>query len=451
MLVKYDVPGPRYTSYPTVPYWETSPSEDQWVEHIGQALDRAEAEKMGAAFYMHIPFCEKLCTFCGCTKTITQDHSKANPYIQAVLQEWELYRQRLGRSRPVTLSELHLGGGTPTFLSPSELEQLVGGLLGTVRLADHYELSIEANPNVTSRDHLKALYEMGFRRLSFGIQDFDPKVQYAINRIQSEECVTALHDAARDIGFNSINYDLVYGLPFQTLTSVTRTIDIVRQHRPGRIAFYAYAHVPWVSKSQRMFTEEDLPAGNEKRELYEVGRKMLEEIGYCEVGMDHFALPDDSLWKAVENKTLHRNFMGYMSQKVFPMIGLGMSSIGDSGTAFAQNLKTLPEYYESIEAGRLPVFRGHILTDEDLVLRDHILRLMTRMETDWSHETEQTPYLETVQGKVEEFVQDGLLEWKEQGCLITDEGRAFLRNICMAFDARLSRKAPGTQLFSRTI
>jgi oxygen-independent coproporphyrinogen-3 oxidase len=276
-------------------------------------------------------------------------------------------------------------------------------------------------------------------------------VQQAVNRVQSEEQVRTVTEEARRLGFTSINYDLIYGLPFQTRASVEQTIEVVRRHRPDRIAFYAYAHVPWFKPGQRHFTEDDLPRGDEKRALYELGRVMLEEAGYEEIGMDHFALRTDSLCDAARTGTLHRNFMGYTSRPAFPLFGLGVSSIGDSWTAFAQNEKVVEKYAARVEAGELPVFRGHVLDDEDLVLRRHILNLMTRFETDWSDAAEYTPYLDTVAEKLVEPRLDGLLRLRGKRCEITPDGKAFLRNICMAFDARLARKADNSHQFSRTV
>ncbi len=450
-LKKYNVPGPRYTSYPTVPYWNSTPSEEAWISTVDESVREARRENTGASMYIHIPFCEKLCTFCGCTKMISQDHGIGRPYVETVLAEWKLYQDRMGSETPFPLSELHLGGGTPTFLTPDELRYLVDGIVSTVDVVDGFEFSVEANPNVTTRAHLEALYDVGFRRVSFGVQDFDEKVQKVINRVQPVEAVRRITEDARDVGFEGVNYDLVYGLPLQTLESVRTTVDVVRNLRPDRIAFYAYAHVPWISKTQRMFTESDLPSGDEKRELYEMGCEMFEELGYREVGMDHFALETDSLWKAVQSSSLHRNFMGYTAQKTFPMIGLGMSSIGDSGVAFIQNEKTLDEYRSAVEAGRLPILRGHSLDQEDVVLRAHISNLMTRFETDWSRESTFTPWLESVPERLSELVSDGLLKMGDQCCSIPEAGRPVLRNICMAFDSHLNRKAPETELFSKTI
>ncbi|MBI2605534.1 MAG: oxygen-independent coproporphyrinogen III oxidase [Deltaproteobacteria bacterium] len=455
LLKKYNVPGPRYTSYPTVPYWAVTPGETDWVRSIGEALDAGSRGGVGAALYVHIPFCQSLCTYCGCNTRITRNRKAGDPYIGTVLKEWGIYLDRLsaesGRAKEVTLTELHLGGGSPTFLSPDEFRRLVGGILERAGVSAGAEFSVEADPRLTTREQLKTLAELGFRRLSLGIQDFDPRVQEIVHRVQSEEQVRAVIEPARAEGFTSINFDLIYGLPLQTPKSISDTVDAVRRLRPDRIAFYAYAHVPWIKPGQRRFTEADLPVGDEKRALYELGRTMLEEVGYREIGMDHFALESDSLHRASTDGTLHRNFMGYTSRQVSPLIGLGVSSIGDSWGAFAQNEKVLETYVDRVERGALPVSRGHVLDGEDRILRRHILNLMTRFQTDWSAHEAYTPYLETVSERLAELSRDGLLELSRRSCRVRPEGRAFLRNVCMAFDARLTRKSPETQLFSKTI
>lgn len=451
LLKKYDVPGPRYTSYPTVLHWDTNPSAEEWTRSVSAELDEAEAAGRGAAIYVHVPFCRSLCTYCGCNNRITRRSSVGQPYVRTVFQEWELYRRQLMRARPIPISELHLGGGTPTFLAPEELEQLINGLLAHARRTPAAEFSIEADPRVTTRGHLRTLARLGFNRLSLGIQDFDSLVQEIVNRVQTEEQVREVTEEARAAGFTGINYDLIYGLPFQTLKSVEGTIEAVMRLRPDRIAFYAYAHVPWVKPGQRRFTEMDLPSGDEKRALYEHGRMMLLEAGYREIGMDHFALKGDPLLEASEQGTLHRNFMGYISRQVSPLIGLGVSSISDSWHVFTQNEKRLEDYTARVERGEIPTFRGHCLNHEDKILRRHILNLMTRFETSWESRELYVPFLETLEDKLAELRSDGLVQLSGGRCRVTDEGRPFLRNICMAFDARLVRQAPATKFFSQTI
>jgi oxygen-independent coproporphyrinogen-3 oxidase len=366
-----------------------------------------------------------------------------------VLREWELYRRLLGSSLQIPLSELHFGGGTPTFLSPAELDELISGILKHVRNTAETEFSIESDPRVTTEEHLATLARLGFSRLSLGIQDFDLKVQLAVNRVQSEAQVQTVTENARRFGFNSINYDLIYGLPFQTIRSVEQTVEAVVRLNPDRIAFYGYAHVPWVKAGQRHFTEDDLPSGSEKRALYERGRELLLAAGYREVGMDHFALESDSLWQTAVKGHLHRNFMGYTSRFVTPLIGLGVSSISDSWDMFAQNEKQIEAYTARVEKGELPILRGHKLSREDRVLRRHILNLMTRFETSWGERESFVPYLEDIEDRLSEFQRDGLLRSSLTNCQVTEEGRPFLRNICMAFDAHLARDS--SKQFSRTI
>jgi oxygen-independent coproporphyrinogen-3 oxidase len=461
LLRKYNVAGPRYTSYPTVPYWSDSPTSEQWIQHLDRELARAKTQGTGAAIYVHIPFCQSLCTYCGCNTRITRNKNVGSPYVQTLLKEWGLYRSQLNEfgSAKLPLSELHLGGGTPTYLSSDELKTLVLGLMEHCERTPDSEFSVEADPRVTTREQLKVLAELGFTRLSLGIQDFDPKVQETVNRVQTEEQVRRVTEEAREFGFTSINYDLIYGLPFQTIESVRETIEAVKRLRPDRIAFYAYAHVPWIKPGQRRFTEADLPAGDAKRALYELGRELLEGVGFREVGMDHFALETDSLWTSTQSRSLHRNFMGYTSRHVSPLFALGVSAIGDSWSAFAQNEKLLETYVQRVEKGEIPIHRGHILSDEDLVLRKLILDLMTGLRAEVSLEDRaKVEVLSTAPERLKELVADGLLTVRSEridtqgySVEVHEEARAFLRNICMAFDARLIRQAPATQLFSKTI
>jgi oxygen-independent coproporphyrinogen-3 oxidase len=450
LVRKYNVPGPRYTSYPTVPYWDATPGAQQWIEHLAQSLSAGKARGEGAAVYVHIPFCRSLCTYCGCNVRITRSRSFVAPYLAAVLEEFRMYRERLG-SAALPVGELHIGGGTPTYLSAAELAELVDGLLAGMTLAAGASLSLEVDPRTTDAEQLRVLAQRGFRRVSLGVQDFDPRVQDIVNRVQTEEQVATVTETARAYGFESVNYDLIYGLPLQTLASIERTLDAVERLRPDRIAFYSYAHVPWIRPSQRRFTEADLPTGAERRALYELGRERLERAGYREVGLDHFALPTDSLWRALESGTLHRNFMGYTDTFTVPLIGLGLSAIGDAVTAFAQNEKELNRYQERVLSGELPLHRGHLLDREDQILRQHILNLMTRFHTEWRSPGAQTPFLDSVQQRLEPLAADAVVELADASCRVTEPGRAFVRNVCMAFDARLMRRAPTTALFSSTV
>jgi oxygen-independent coproporphyrinogen III oxidase len=448
LIRKYNVPGPRYTSYPTVPYWDTSYfSVFKWQEIVKKSFEKYNEE--GISLYIHLPFCESLCTYCGCTTRITVNHAVEEPYINTVLKEWSLYKNIFG-AKP-KIKEIHLGGGTPTFFKPENLTKLIKGILSDVIISEDAEFGFEGHPNNTSDAHLKTLYDLGFRRMSLGIQDFDRKIQETVNRIQSFETVKHVTEAARRIGFTSINFDLIYGLPFQTLESVKDTIEKTSLLRPDRIAFYSYAHVPWIKPGQRKFTEADLPADSAKRELYEEGRSMLREYGYHEIGMDHFALSSDSLYQSLENKTLHRNFMGYTSAKSHLLIGLGASSISDTWNAFAQNIKSVEEYSLEVNKGWLPVFRGHILSEEDQVIREHILNLMCGMKTSWSSIANRTEALYKGLERMDEMKNDGLVDLQEFSLTVKEEGLPFLRNICMALDARLWKDRPASKIFSSTI
>ncbi len=450
IIQKYNIPGPRYTSYPTVPYWSVdSINKAQWLDSVAMSFSESNEEE-GISLYIHLPFCESLCTFCGCHKRITKRHSVESPYIEAVLKEWDLYLEVFqGTPR---IKEIHLGGGTPTFFSPDNLKRLISGILEKAEKTDNYEFSFEAHPNNTTEAHLRKLYELGFRRNSFGVQDYDPLVQKTINRIQSFEQVKEVTDKSREIGYNSISHDLVFGLPHQTLDSIKDSIKKTSELLPERIAFYSYAHVPWIKGlGQRGFSEAELPKNEVKRELYEYGKKRFLELGYEEIGMDHFALKTDGLYKAVKNKTLHRNFMGYTSGKTQLMVGLGMSSISDSWYSFAQNIKTVERYEQQIAKGEIPIFRGHVLSDEDLVIRKHILNIMCHFRTDFSDPSMQFPELGDTLSRLKEMEDDGLIEIGSDYLQVYEVGRPFIRNICMAFDLHLIRKEPQTRVFSMTI
>lgn len=446
LLAKYDVPGPRYTSYPTVPYWQQAPTQEQWLTHVADAIARGRSAGHGGALYVHIPFCRTLCHYCGCNTVITRDASGAGPYVDALLAEWGLYLARVG---PVQLDEVHLGGGTPTYLTADQLDRLMSGLLSRVSVPAGTELGVEADPRVTTRAQLEVLARFGFKRLSLGIQDFDEKVQYAVNRYQTVEKVRVVTQAARELGFTSINYDLIFGLPRQTERSIEQTVSSVRELGPDRIAFYGYAHVPWMMKVQRRFEDEDVPGGAAKRVLYERGRALLLGAGYREIGLDHFALERDGLWQAYSQGRMHRNFMGYTDRSTMPLFALGTSAIGDTWTAFAQNEKALPAWQARIAKGELPIVKGHLLDAEDLVLRRSILELMTRFETSWN--TPAAPLFSELTQRLAEMARDGLVELSEHSVKVTEAGRPFVRNVCMAFDARLARQAPDRPLFSRTV
>lgn len=449
LIQKYNVPGPRYTSYPTVPYWEeTSFSRDKWIDSLKRSFIESNKEE-GISIYIHLPFCESLCTFCGCHKRITKRHEVESPYIDALLKEWDLYCN-LFEEKPV-IKEIHLGGGTPTFFSPAHLSKLIEGIKAKSVIADEYEFSFEGHPNNTTKEHLSTLYNLGFRRVSFGVQDYNPEVQKAIHREQSFHNVAKVTLWAKELGYTSISHDIIYGLPFQKLEHVIDTIEKTKSLSPDRLAFYSYAHVPWIKgNGQRGFNDEDVPKDDVKRQLYEKGKELLLKNEYIEIGMDHFSLKSDSLYKSMNTGHIHRNFMGYTSSKTQVMIGLGVSSISDSWYAFAQNEKDIDTYYALLEQGTIPVTKGHILNEEDLIIRKHILNLMCSLSTDLEADLDKVDF-NPVLAELKELELDELIQIKDYNIKITKKGRAFVRNVCMALDMRLHKNKPQRQLFSMTI
>jgi oxygen-independent coproporphyrinogen-3 oxidase len=443
---KYNVPAPRYTSYPTMPYWDNRGFNlDSWKQSIAKKFIESNRTD-GISLYIHLPFCESLCTYCGCNTRITKNHRVEDPYIRALLREWQLYKDIM-TEMPV-IKEIHLGGGTPTFFSAKNLNVLIEGLLAGAALHPDAEFSFEAHPGNTTVDHLQTLHNLGFRRLSLGIQDFDAQVQHIINRHQSFEQVKLVTQQALRIGYTSINFDLIYGLPLQTLDGLATTMNMVAELMPDRIAFYSYAHVPWIKPGQRLFTEQDLPDAHAKSKLYETGRALLKSYGYAEIGMDHFALPTDSLCLAATAGKLHRNFMGYTHQHTQILIGLGVSSISDSYYAFAQNVKTVEEYHSLVDSGEIPVVKGHILTDDDLVIRQYILDIMCKGTTTLNLDAESSGQIFNGLARLEQLVDDGLIFLNFNELTVTPAGKRFLRNICMALDARFWAEKPSTPLFS---
>lgn len=450
LIQKYNVPGPRYTSYPTVPYWEEQYfSLEQWKQTLKRSFAESN-QKEGISLYIHLPFCESLCTFCGCHKRVTKRHEVEQPYIQAVLKEWDLYCELL-EEKPI-VKEIHLGGGTPTFFSVEHLTQLIKGILAKAKIAPEHEFSFEGHPNNTTYEHLQGLYDLGFRRVSYGVQDYNETVQKAIHRIQPYENVKQVTEWAREIGYTSISHDLVFGLPFQSLEDVLTTIGQTNTLMPDRLALYSYAHVPWIKgNGQRGFKDADVPKDEIKRQCYEEGKKKLLAHGYHEIGMDHFALESDSMYQAFKEGSLHRNFMGYTASKTQVMIGLGISSISDSWYSFAQNVKTIEEYYECLEQNEIPVVKGHVLSREDLIIRKHILNLMCSFTTSWVDEHMQFAKIDEVLEQLKEMSQDQLIKIADSSVTILEKGKPFVRNICMSFDLRLKRKMPENRIFSMTI
>jgi oxygen-independent coproporphyrinogen-3 oxidase len=447
LVTKYNKAVPRYTSYPTVPYWDNNLTEEKWIDHIQKAFIKYNAD--GISLYIHLPYCESLCTYCACNTRITVNHKVELPYIESVLKEWQLYLNQF-QGKPL-IKEIHLGGGTPTFFSPENLTYLLSTILNSVEISKEYDFSFEGHPGNTTKEHLQALYDLGFKRVSFGIQDFDEKVQDTINRYQTFEEVKQVLDDARQIGYTSINFDLVYGLPYQTVESINDTITKIISLKPERIAFYSYAHVPWLKPGQRKYSEKDLPADSYKRSLYETGKDLFLSANYDDIGMDHFALPDDALFDASIKGTLHRNFMGYTTNTTKLLVALGCSSISDSWDAFAQNIKTVEEYQKVVNEGHFPIFKGHVLTDEDLIIRQHILNMMCKNETSWLDDAQKFGSLPEALEQLKDLEKDGLATVINEKLMVTETGKAFLRNICLCFDTRYWAKKPEAAIFSSSV
>ena len=444
LFAKYDMPAPRYTSYPTVPFWSDTPTTEQWLEQLNTACaDQATAWSL----YLHLPFCESLCTFCACNTVITRDHRRETNYIQLLLKEWRVYEDKVPALRERPLRQLHLGGGTPTFFSADNLQRMLEPILADTQIASgQFEASLEVDPRHTTREQLTALRSLGFTRISLGVQDFDSEVQRLVNREQPYEITKSTTEVARELGYTSVNYDLIYGLPSQTLDSFRQTIAQTILLRPDRIALYSFALVPWIKPAQRSYSDDDLPKAGEKRALYELARELFAGAGYIEIGMDHFALPHDGLAEARRKGNLHRNFMGYAEARTSVLLGLGVSAISETPTCFHQNEKAFPVYERRLQLGEIPTLRGHLLSYEDRRLREQILTFMTRFEVDLQPEQRDDANLFFAP-----LIEDGLVELQENKLTLTQLGEPFLRNACMFFDYRLRRRQPESRTFSQSV
>ncbi|MED5295563.1 MAG: oxygen-independent coproporphyrinogen III oxidase [Pseudomonadota bacterium] len=450
LVEKYDRPGPRYTSYPTAPNFHA----DFGVDDYRQAVQRSQqGTPKPLSVYVHVPFCESLCYYCACSKIITHNRERAAEYLNLLKREIALQAELFDGQRE--LAQLHLGGGTPTFLTNAQLAGLIDSLAQHFSFApmSRREFSLEVDPRTVTPQQIHELRAMGFNRLSFGIQDFDPLVQKAVNRLQSEAQVAALMDAAREADFASVSVDLIYGLPLQTRDSFDTTLAKVVALRPDRIAAYSYAHLPSLFKAQRLIRDEDMPPPGRKLELLELTIERLTQAGYVYIGMDHFALPEDELSLARENGTLQRNFQGYSTHAQCDMIGLGVTSIGKVGDAYSQNVKTTAEYAEHLEAGRLPVLRGYRLTAEDQLRAELITALMCHGEVRFAefedrHGIHFQQHFAAALNQLEEMREDDLIETKQDALRVRPAGRLMMRNLAMAFDAYLVAESGR---FSRTV
>ena len=453
LLSRFDVPGPRYTSYPTADRFVETFSEADYIHALTHRQSGSVGKQPPLSLYVHIPFCESLCYYCACNKIITQHKAQATSYLRYLNQEVALHTRHLGRGQAV--SQLHLGGGTPTFLSDAQLRQLMAMLREHFAFTPGGEYSVEVDPRTVDESRLAVLAELGFNRLSFGVQDFDPDVQKAVHRIQPADQVFQLVDAARHLGFESVNVDLIYGLPLQTPQSFERTLAQVKQLGPDRIALYAYAHLPERFKPQRRIHAHELPSVSDKVAMLSRSLDALTDAGYVYIGMDHFALPDDSLAVAKRQGRLHRNFQGYSTQADSDLIALGVSSIGRVGSTYSQNAKTMAEYGDLLDQGHLPVVRGLSLSRDDLIRRSIIMALMCQghlqyesinlawlmeFKTLFAHELHQ----------LEEMQSQGLVQLNDGGIQVTDMGWFFVRGVAMVFD-RYVQKDRDRSRFSKII
>lgn len=450
VLEKYNRPGPRYTSYPTAPVWK----DDFGPDDLENCYARAEEAATPLSLYMHIPFCENLCLFCACNVSIQKDKKVAIPYLAALKQEIDHVSRRVSKKRAV--SQFHWGGGTPTYLTPAQMEDLFGYTRERFTFAPDAEIGIEIDPRVTNRAHLESLRRLGFNRLSMGIQDFQPKVQQTIHRVQPYEMTRDLILAARELGFESLNVDLIYGLPHQTADSFKTTIDKTLTLRPDRVAMFSYAHVPWLKKQQGSF-QMYLPEGMEKFRIFRTGLRHFLDAGYVYIGMDHFALPGDELAIAQKNRTLHRNFQGYTTKAGADLYGMGVSAISSIGAAYAQNRKEVPAYQETIASRGIATTRGYRLSQDDLLRRAVISRLLCHtvipkqeIERQFSIGFDEYFALEIEQ--LQESRDQGLVILEANQIRVTALGRIFIRNVAMVFDRYLREQQMDRRpLFSKTL
>jgi len=445
LINRYDRPGPRYTSYPTAVEFHN--------EFTIRDLLKAEGHSKALSLYFHIPFCDTVCFYCACNKIATKDRSKAEPYLKALDQEMLMQANLLDWQRPV--EQLHWGGGTPTFLSDEQMIWLMGRAKSLFNLLDNDEgqYSIEIDPREVSSATLGTLRKVGFNRLSLGLQDLDERVQIAVNRVQSAELTFGVMQQARGLGFKSVSLDLIYGLPHQSWASFEKTLDKVIEARPDRLSIFNYAHMPTRFKPQRRINEADLPSAAEKLIIMHKTGEKLQAAGYVYIGMDHFALPDDELALAQKEGQLHRNFQGYTTHAHCDLLAFGVSSIGNVGNTFSQNVKILDEYYAAIEKNGLPIERGLVLNRDDLIRQDVITRLICQFalnfnEMDQTWNIQSTDYFTSELITLEQMQKDGLLELSESGLQVTQPGRLLIRNICMVFDKYLPE---AQHRFSRAI
>ena len=453
MLRRYDQPGPRYTSYPTAPNFSSDFGVGEFIDEIIRSNSTSHPANL--SLYFHLPFCEKLCYFCGCTMLITHNRNRLDEYLDYLSKEISIIGKKIKAGRKV--SQLHWGGGTPTYLDAGQIRRIFSVIRDNFDFTDDAEIGVEIDPRALSEENLDALKEVGFNRASMGVQDFEEKVQIAINRVQTEKLTRWAFDGLRQRGFESINLDLIYGLPYQTVHSFEQTLDRIINISPDRLAIFNYAHVPWLKKHQQVMDETALPEPSEKLKILKLTIEKLTAAGYIYIGMDHFAKPGDSLTKAFHEKKLYRNFQGYSTHSDCELYAFGMSSISQLENVYAQNVKTLPQYYEAINRNTLAVERGYRLNDDDQIRRYTITKLMCDLELDQRKIEEKFDisfenYFADAIRQLQGFRDDGLLKVSKGKITVTETGHLLIRNIAMAFDSYLQKdRKKDTPIYSRTI
>ncbi len=451
LIKKYDKPGPRYTSYPTAPQFNESFTAENFLDEIIRTNNQENPPDL--SLYFHIPYCDTLCYFCGCNMVVTRNRDRIKEYIKYLKNEIDLLRSYIIEGRKVV--QLHWGGGTPTHLNPDEISDLISYISKNFKIDENAEQGCEIDPRGLTKEHLQSLKNGGFNRISMGVQDFNEKVQMAVNRIQPEDMTRQVIEWVRELGFKSINLDLIYGLPFQTVESFSETIDKIIDISPDRIAVFNFAHVPWLKKHQALIKPEDLPKPEEKLQILKTTTEKLTNTGYVFIGMDHFAKPDDELAVALREKKLYRNFQGYSTHAGCDLYAFGITSISQVGRCYAQNVKKEKEYYDKLNDETIPTERGFYLSDDDLLRRYVITKIMCDFELDFASVENQfniefENYFKRSLENLTEFVDDGLVEFKGRKLIVTPMGRFLVRNIAMNFDWYIEQKVDKAK-YSRTI
>ncbi len=452
LIKKYDKPGPRYTSYPPAPAFTSEFTADDFLESLKR--NNTPESRGEISLYYHIPFCDTLCYFCGCNMLITHSRERISEYLTYLHKEMELSSPYFNKDRRI--GQLHWGGGTPSYLTPEEIRSLANSIKDHFTLSPDVEASVEIDPRGLTFDHMQAFRESGFNRISMGVQDFEPKVQEAVNRVQPEGITRDAVDWSRKLGFQSVNLDMIYGLPYQTLESFEHALRKIIDISPERIAVFNFAHVPWLKSHQKLIDKDALPVPEVKLEILKMTIELLTSSGYVYIGMDHFAKPDDELAVAQKQKTLYRNFQGYSTHSGADLYAFGNSGISQFNHVYAQNYKSLKDYYAALDAGRFPTVLGYKMTEDDIIRQHVIMRLMCDMELD-KHEVEKKlgidfdKYFASAFPKLESFVNDDLLELTNDRIVVKGMGRLVIRNIAMAFDAYLEKMMKEKPIFSRTV